>query len=189
MCELFVSAHLLGKPESALDGLGSHKKGDMSLMERKGQLDIHTYRTEPDAWRNSDAPSSAFDAYPEDGTGSAGAVPEEGMVAAHPLRCASIHQTRTRSAFARNWMAQIPPHVQPVVTAQKHPHVIERIAPEWRYPIHMRALFWDLLIDQRGNRWGFSFEVFCELSALQTYYLSLLTREQRGFWEAGKSGT
>ena len=49
--------------------------------------------------------------------------------------------------------------------------------------MRVRNQFLELLIDQRGTRRGFSFEVLDELSTLQTHYATQLTPEQRAFWE------
>ncbi|WP_157991341.1 hypothetical protein [Caldimonas tepidiphila] len=81
------------------------------------------------------------------------------------------------------WLAALPPHVRPIVTGQKHPHVLNRLCDAWLWPMRVRNQFLDLLIDQRGNRRGFSFEVLDEISTLQNYYVTQLTREQRAFWD------
>lgn len=85
----------------------------------------------------------------------------------------------------QRWLASLPEPVRPLITSQRHPHVLNRLCAAWSEPARMRRHFLDLLIDQRGTRRGFSFEVHGELCALENFYVSQLGREQRAEWERG----
>ncbi len=72
-------------------------------------------------------------------------------------------------ALARNWMRELPLQVRPGLTAQRHPHVINRLALAWADPELLHACFNELFLSDRMNRRGFSIDVLSELLALQTY--------------------
>lgn len=73
------------------------------------------------------------------------------------------------NALARNWMRELPLQVRPGLTAQRHPHVINRLALAWADPELLHACFGELFLSDRMNRRGFSIDVMSELLALQTY--------------------
>ena len=52
---------------------------------------------------------------------------------------------------------------------QKHPHIVDRLRLLWGYPEGSRYLA-SLLVDARGDRAGFSREVFSELITLVNRY-------------------
>jgi hypothetical protein len=50
------------------------------------------------------------------------------------------------------------------------PQAVERLLSKWRKPAEFRQILDSLLIDRRGGRQGFSFEIVSEFSALGEYY-------------------
>ena len=52
------------------------------------------------------------------------------------------------------------------------PNLVEKIATLWNDPA-MESCFTDLMLDQRGNRQGFSPEILLEIFALRNYFHSL----------------
>jgi hypothetical protein len=51
-----------------------------------------------------------------------------------------------------------------------YPHVVNRLADLWGFPVQMRAYLEELLLDSRGTRHGFPLGVIAELTALRSYY-------------------
>lgn len=67
------------------------------------------------------------------------------------------------------WMNELPAQVRPSRTAQRHPHVIDQLALAWDRPAQRRLVLRDLVLADRPDRRGFSFEVLDELVRLQAY--------------------
>jgi hypothetical protein len=72
------------------------------------------------------------------------------------------------SGIAEEWLASLPPRYQPLTTAQRHPHVVNRLAALWDRPLSLPAYFDELLLSDRPGRAGFSFEVLTELGDLRS---------------------
>lgn len=72
------------------------------------------------------------------------------------------------SGIAEEWLASLPPRYQPLSTAQRHPHVVNRLAALWEKPLSLPAYFDELLLSDRPGRAGFSFEVLTELGDLRS---------------------
>jgi len=72
------------------------------------------------------------------------------------------------SGIAEEWLASLPPRYQPMSTAQRHPHVVNRLAALWDQPARLPAYFDELLLSDRPGRAGFSFEVLTELGDLRS---------------------
>jgi hypothetical protein len=65
------------------------------------------------------------------------------------------------------WLKSLPVTVRPVITAKRHPHIINKLAKIWDRPAVLAAYMDDLLISQRPGRRGFAMEVLEELMDLQ----------------------
>lgn len=72
------------------------------------------------------------------------------------------------SGIAEEWLASLPPRYQPLATAQRHPHVVNRLAALWERPLSLPAYFDELLLSNRPGRAGFSFEVLTEIADLRS---------------------
>lgn len=75
-------------------------------------------------------------------------------------------------AQGRQWLMALPAEARPVYTALRHAHIIDKMARVWQDDDQVALYFVDLLVDRRGNRKGFSFEVLGELIALKDYWQS-----------------
>ncbi|HVL56002.1 MAG TPA: hypothetical protein VM491_05830 [Burkholderiaceae bacterium] len=63
-----------------------------------------------------------------------------------------------------------PPRPPLTQTALRFPWVVQKIQRAWESPRAFDAVMDDLLIDQRGGRRGFPFEVLTELVDLRAWY-------------------
>jgi hypothetical protein len=85
--------------------------------------------------------------------------------------------------IAVHWMQQLPPHIQPLKTAERFPRIANSFAAVWPTPPTCRAYFEQLLLDDRGNRQGFPKPIAAELAALKDYYDSVLHPTQQTVWD------
>jgi hypothetical protein len=70
---------------------------------------------------------------------------------------------------AHDWLNQLPPHYQPLVTARVHPHIVNRLSAVWSKSEDLAAYFRDLLQTSRQRRGGFSLGVLTELTDLKAW--------------------
>lgn len=75
---------------------------------------------------------------------------------------------------AQRLYASLPPTLQPALTRERFPHVVNRIAAEWEIPTRFAKLMDELLLDARGHRTGFPYEAVRELTALREHYFAAL---------------
>lgn len=76
---------------------------------------------------------------------------------------------RALSGISMDWMARLPPTVRPARTAERYPRVVNQIAQNWMIGSQCSATFDDLLLDRRGGRLGFPYDVEVELKGLREY--------------------
>lgn len=69
--------------------------------------------------------------------------------------------------------------------AKKYARVLNKVADAWASPERCREVFSDLLLDERGGRQGFPFEIMRELTALQEYYETMVHPSGGASWERG----
>lgn len=81
-----------------------------------------------------------------------------------------IPGARQLSSQAQRVLLRMPAKTRPLRCAQEHPWMLDRLLASWDTPATFRRQLGDLLIDNRGNRQGFSFDTLNELSALGDYY-------------------
>jgi len=84
----------------------------------------------------------------------------------HPQRKPQRVDALTEDAHV--WLARLPPRYQPMETARRHPHVINRLSMMWGTPAELPAFFRELMLSSRPGREGFAFEVLTELADLQS---------------------
>jgi len=65
-----------------------------------------------------------------------------------------------------------------------YPHVVNRLAELWGFPIQMRAYLEELLLDSRGTRHGFPLGVIAELTALRSYYETRVHPVRADVWSS-----
>jgi hypothetical protein len=78
--------------------------------------------------------------------------------------------------FTLLWAGDLPKQVRPVALMRSHPRIANLIAANWKDPTAFHKYLGNLLVDRRGGRQGFSFEIKEELARLRTAY-SLHTSE------------
>lgn len=98
--------------------------------------------------------------------------------AAAPGRMPSQRQPQVQALTpqAHTWLARLPPRYQPLATARRYPHIINRLCELWDTPAALPEHFRELLLSRRPGREGFAFEVLSELADLQ----SMLELIQKG---------
>lgn len=74
------------------------------------------------------------------------------------------------SPHAQRILARLPPEARLDVTCARYPHAAESLLRHWTRPDAFRQALDALMIDTRGNRQGFPFEVMMEFTALRDYY-------------------
>jgi hypothetical protein len=78
-------------------------------------------------------------------------------------------QEQALTPEAHVWLARLPPRYQPLATARRHPHIVNRLSELWDSPLDLPAHFRELMLSSRpARRQGFAFEVLTELADLQT---------------------
>ena len=68
------------------------------------------------------------------------------------------------------WLSDLPEHVRPLRLARQFPRITNRFAAEWQRPMNCDKYFDELMIDHRGTRRGFSFEIAKEIADLRAYF-------------------
>ena len=58
----------------------------------------------------------------------------------------------------------------PWKTAERFPHVVEKLASLWQNPPAIRAYFDQLLLTRRESREGFPLEIYTEIFSLSEFY-------------------
>ncbi len=100
-----------------------------------------------------------------------GAVPQ-----ANPLHAQRKAQLPALTTGAHIWLASLPPQYQPLSTAHRHPHIVNRMSELWATPGELPEYFSELMLSRRPGREGFTFEVLTELADLQAM-LDIIPRE------------
>ncbi len=103
-------------------------------------------------------------------------IERRGAAAADALRPAepvtgpgalSVFSQQRLTPEGERWLKLLPVAVRPVITARRHPHIINKFARVWGRPDVVAAYLDELLISNRPDRRGFAMEVLEELSLLQ----------------------
>jgi hypothetical protein len=80
------------------------------------------------------------------------------------------------NGFGARWLQSLSVTVRPLITAKRHPHIVNKFAILWGDDDAVEAYFDELLISARPGRRGFAMEVLDELVELQR-----AVQEQRRF--------
>lgn len=86
---------------------------------------------------------------------------------AHPLRTAEDDHTLTMEAI--RLIARLPAEKRPKALGTQFPHILNRLSLIWGSTA-AETYFESLLIDERGGRQGFPFEVLMEIDALAEFH-------------------
>ena len=76
---------------------------------------------------------------------------------------------RALTGVSLEWLTRLPPKVRPGRAAERYPRVVNQIAQTWASGAQCTATFDDLLVDHRGGRHGFPYDVEVELKGLREY--------------------
>jgi hypothetical protein len=81
------------------------------------------------------------------------------------------------------WLAALPPDVRPTALPIQFVRIVNALARIWSD--HRRCLPYleDLLIDRRGGRQGFPFEVALEIAGLKDYYETTIHPTAQTAWD------
>jgi hypothetical protein len=81
------------------------------------------------------------------------------------------------------WLAGLPAEVRPTSLPTQFVRIANALARVW--PDHHRSLEYldDLLIDRRGGRQGFPFEVALEIAGLKDYYETTIHPTAQTAWD------
>jgi hypothetical protein len=89
---------------------------------------------------------------------------------------------RRMSPEAQRILALLPPGVSLARSCAGYPQAVERLLQHWRDPIKFHLTLDSMLVDLRGGRQGFPFEVVSEFSALGEYYDLHVNRNKSSAW-------
>jgi hypothetical protein len=67
-------------------------------------------------------------------------------------------------------LAQLPPKLSLRRSCSSYPQAVEKLLKHWRNPAEFRLVLDEMMMDSRGGRQGFPFDVVSEFSALREYY-------------------
>jgi hypothetical protein len=81
------------------------------------------------------------------------------------------------------WLAGLPAEVRPTSLPIQYVRITNTLARVW--PDHRRCLQYldDLLIDRRGGRQGFAFDVALEIAGLKDYYETTIYPTAQTAWD------
>ncbi len=75
--------------------------------------------------------------------------------------------------FRQILIAQGKGELFPENTAERYPHILEKIFLVWHEPKVAFQLFFELLTSDRENRAGFPAEIYTEIFRLESYYTDI----------------
>jgi hypothetical protein len=81
------------------------------------------------------------------------------------------------------WLAALPPDVRPSALPVQFVRIANALAHAWSTPHACLEYFDDLLIDRRGDRRGFPFDVALEIAGLKDYYETAVYPTQQTVWD------
>ena len=70
---------------------------------------------------------------------------------------------------AETWLDRLPTHVRPLDLPGTHPRIVNQLAEIWSNANACLAMLSVLVVDERGDRRGFSMRIALELVALREY--------------------
>ena len=77
---------------------------------------------------------------------------------------------RQLSPDAQRILAALPPAVALARSCAQYPQAVEKLLKHWRDPTEFRTTLDSMVIDSRGGRQGFPFDIVREFGALREYY-------------------
>jgi hypothetical protein len=81
------------------------------------------------------------------------------------------------------WLAGLPSDVRPSLLPIHYVRIANALARVWSNPRACLQYFEELLIDRRGGRQGFPFDVALELAGLKDYYETAIHPTSQTVWD------
>lgn len=81
------------------------------------------------------------------------------------------------------WLAQLPSEVRPRRVPTEYVRIANELCRVWATPQNCLCVLNELLIDQRGNRAGFTSDIMIELARLKNYYETVLHPTTQTVWD------
>ncbi len=81
------------------------------------------------------------------------------------------------------WLAALPVDVRPTLFPIQYVRIANMLARVWSSPRACLDYFDELLIDRRGGRQGFPFEIALELAGLKDHYETVVHPTSQTAWE------
>jgi hypothetical protein len=96
-------------------------------------------------------------------------------------------QSAMLSVAATRLLASLPSKLSLAALIEQYPHVLNRLADVWRQAPVLEREFNELLMDQRGGRQGFPFNIVLELTALRDFYFRFVQPKRSSAWDVNNS--
>ena len=81
------------------------------------------------------------------------------------------------------WLASLPADVRPTLLPIHYVRIVNALARIWSSPRACLQYFDELLIDRRGGRQGFAFDVALELAGLKDHYETMVHPTSQTVWD------
>ena len=81
------------------------------------------------------------------------------------------------------WLTSLPADVRPTLLPVQHPRIVNALARAWNDARACLQYFDELLIDRRGSRQGFPFDVALELAGLKDHYETVVHPTTQTAWD------
>lgn len=98
-------------------------------------------------------------------------------------RRSSGPEDRQLSAAAETWLSTLPEGVRPVQLSQSFPRICNGLAERWPEPEFVLPMLDELLVDNRGDRQGFSLQIVMEITNLKKYFQQTYAPEDPDLWD------
>jgi len=82
---------------------------------------------------------------------------------------------------------RLPAEVRPLKLPEEYPRICNQIAELWTDQAQATPFFDDLLIDNRGDRNGFSLSIIMEISKLKEHLLSPAAMQDQDIWDLNRN--
>ncbi len=89
---------------------------------------------------------------------------------------------RQLSPDVQQILAQLPPALRLGRSCSRFPQAVEKLLKHWRNPAEFRLALDGMMMDSRGGRQGFPFDVVSEFSALREYYDQYVSPIRTSAW-------
>jgi len=86
------------------------------------------------------------------------------------------------------WIRSLPRPVRPRALAKLYPRIANILADNWSKPAAFEARLRSFMLDERGNRQGFPFEVLIEFSHLQNHFDRIHRHDHLDAWSLQPTG-